>query len=155
MWSIVSLCEGNVVHSAPVWGVCSVVPYVRGEFSVEPLFKGDVLRCAPVRGESDASSPECIYNSLTLLCFQELAYINSFLRLIESSRCLTNNVAVDSDSYQRLISEWSRPLVFNLDWVRNDPVRRISTKESILEEWILWPKLCTDFTLKRRWRPKI
>src|SRR6218665_1258234 len=28
-------------------------------------------------------------------------------------------------------------------------------KESILQEWLLKLKLCTDFALKHRWRPKI
>ena len=31
----------------------------------------------------------------------------------------------------------------------------LTLKESILQEWLLKLKLCTDFTLKHRWRPKI
>ena len=31
----------------------------------------------------------------------------------------------------------------------------VQGKEYILEEWILWLKLCTDFTFKHRWHPKI
>src|SRR6218665_1738807 len=34
-------------------------------------------------------------------------------------------------------------------------VCQIKSKESILQEWLLKLKLCTDFTLKHRWRPKI
>jgi len=46
-----------------------------------------------------------------------------------------------------------------LVWKLHGPIhakccyRRV--KESILEEWLLMAKLCTDFTLKHRWRHKI
>ena len=40
-------------------------------------------------------------------------------------------------------------------WAHRTGTSYLSPKESILEEWILSLKLCTDFTLKHRWRPKI
>src|SRR6218665_3687413 len=63
------------------------------------------------------------------------------------------NTQIRSKTHKRTKTEGNL-MAYTVVLTKNQGIY-ITGKESILQEWLLVAKLCTDFTLKHRWRPKI